>query len=304
MEKILLMLSTFNGEKYLSEQLDSILVQNGVDITILIRDDGSTDHTVSILQKYKRKFPDKIIVNLADNIGCSGSFLALMKLAANEYRDFDYYAFSDQDDIWMPDKLEVATTALDTSDDNIKLYYCRPLLVNHDLTPLKSMPKIAKGTLKESFIIQPCIGCSMVFSKELLEKAAMGNPDRIPIHDAWVYKVCLALGGKLISDPTPHILYRQHSSNTVGGVQGFRKKWKRRLAAFIDPNRKRSQQAQLLLHYYLPYLPENEKSILTDISRYRQSFKTKIKIISDKDYSSSHRLHNLMFRVAVLFGKI
>lgn len=304
MSKILVLLSSYNGEKYLGEQLDSLVSQTGVHITILVRDDGSTDGTRELLEKYQEKFPGKIIVDLADNVGCTGSFFALMKLAAEKYGDFDYYAFSDQDDVWLPDKLKVAASALDSIENHIKLYYCNPQLVDSNLKPLHSTPLIAKRSLEEAFILQPCIGCSMVFSKDLLNKASMINPNKTDIHDTWTYRVCLSLGGEIVFDHNALILYRQHSSNVIGRSQGFKTKWQRRLKKFFSTYRFRSGQAQLLLDTYDEEIPDREREILSTISNYHDCFGQKLKIIFDKNYSSNYRTHNLMFKIAILFGKI
>lgn len=304
MNRILVMLSTYNGEKYLHEQLDSLLAQTGVDITILIRDDGSTDNTGNILQAYSQQYADKIIVDLADNIGCNGSFFALMKLAAEKYADYDYFAFSDQDDVWLSDKMYASAEALDAVDNGIKLYYCSPQLVDEKLTPIKACPLISRITLEEAFILQPCIGCSMVFSKEVLKKASIIDPAKVNIHDAWVYKVCLALGGEVIYDPTPHILYRQHSSNAIGRTQGFKKKWKRRFKLFFDSECIRSGQAKLLLTTYGLEIPQKEKAVLSIIANYHNSLKKKGEIIFNENYSSHYWLHNLMFKIAIICGKL
>lgn len=304
MKRVLVLLSTYNGEKYLSEQLDSIITQESVDLTVLVRDDGSTDNTPQILDNYQNKFPDKIIVEFSSNIGCTASFLSLMKLAARKYRDYDYYAFADQDDVWLPDKLKAAAMSLDSIENNIKLYYCIPKLVNQDLIPLKSVNIQARHTLGETMILQPCIGCSMVFSKDLLTKASIIDPLKVDIHDAWTYRVCLALGGKIICDTTHHILYRQHLSNVIGGSQGFLKKWKRRFKRYFRNNRIRSSQARLILNTYRHDIPQKELSVLTTVSNYHDSLKKKMDIILDKNFSSNQPFHNLMFKTAILFGKI
>lgn len=304
MKRILVLLSTFNGAKFLCDQLDSLFAQENVDLTILVRDDGSTDGTNELLMKYYKLFPDKIIVRRAHNIGCTGSFFTLMKTAAKEYPDFDYYAFSDQDDVWLPDKLEAAAHSLDTIKNPIKLYYCCPQLVNQKLAKIQAAPLLAKNTLEEAFILQPAIGSSMMFSKELLKKTSIVDPVKVNIHDAWIYKVCLALGGMVVYDPIPHILYRQHSSNVTGRTQGLKKKWKRRFKLFFDSTRIRSRQAKLILNTYQSEIPEREKAVLTVLSNYHKSLNKKVKIIFNKNYSSYYRLHNLMFKVAILFGKL
>ena len=105
-------MSTYNGEKYLREQIDSILNQDYPEISLLIRDDGSTDGTVDILKEYAQKYRD-IDYYVGENLGVQNSFFDLMKRA--DKRAY-YYAFADQDDVWLPGKIKRAIELLEREE--------------------------------------------------------------------------------------------------------------------------------------------------------------------------------------------
>ena len=123
MKKVLVLLSTYNGEKYLREQLDSVLSQEGVDVSLLIRDDGSKDGTLNILKEYSVK--DNVNYYEGVNCGPSESFHDLMRHA----KGYDYYAFCDQDDVWNNDKLITAVRLLEEKKQDLPLLYCSNLNV-------------------------------------------------------------------------------------------------------------------------------------------------------------------------------
>jgi len=109
MNRILVLMSTYNGEKYLKNQLNTIYEQKNVDVMLFVRDDSSKDSTLQILEEY-RKVYGKMIIFKRENIGSARSFYKLVEEAA--LTDYDYFAFSDQDDIWHPKKLEYAIQKL------------------------------------------------------------------------------------------------------------------------------------------------------------------------------------------------
>ena len=120
MKKIAVILSTYNGEKYLKEQMDSLLSQEGVDITLFVRDDGSTDRTVEMIQSYSDKMD--ILLFKESNVGFERSFRAAV--LKTEGRSFDFYAFCDQDDIWYEDKLAKGIDYIESLGNNEPILYC------------------------------------------------------------------------------------------------------------------------------------------------------------------------------------
>lgn len=303
---ILVLLSTYNGERYLRQQLQSILDQNGVAVKILARDDGSKDTTLKILKEFSDSNPGFIDIIEGKNVGCKESFFQLIETASEKYPDFDYYAFADQDDVWLPEKLKAGIEALKKEDNEYRVYYCPPQLVDENLNCLPSNHVKAKGTLAEAFIIAPSLGCTMIFTPALLQKLNIACKHEIPcLHDALAYRLNLALGGAVIEDSTPHILYRQHSANVVGGMQSTQARWKRRLKWFYDADHQKSETAARILDIFDKELPPHEKSILADISGYRFSTTRKLRMLfSRKEYASNRLGHNIMFKTALLFNRI
>ena len=108
-KNILVLMSTYNGSKYIKQQIESIFKQKNVNADILIRDDGSTDDTIDIINSFG---DDRIKLYKGYNLGSTNSFIDLIKYSAKHYPDYEYYAFSDQDDVWEPEKIKVAVNAL------------------------------------------------------------------------------------------------------------------------------------------------------------------------------------------------
>lgn len=219
MDKVAILMSTYNGEKYLREQIDSILFQKGVEVTLYIRDDGSSDGTIDIVKKYAQKYQN-IIWTIGKNVGVGNSFMQLIYDCPD---DFDYYAFSDQDDIWLEDKLKVAI-------DNIKpkdrpaLYASNQMLVDENGSQISlRYPKDydMQNSVEAQFQINRISGCTFVFNKML--KKVLSEPVRRPteellrkrIHDVWVSNVAALYDG-IVYDNNAYIQYRQHENNVVG----------------------------------------------------------------------------------------
>ena len=114
--KVCVLISTYNGERFLEEQIASIIAQKGVEVDILVRDDGSSDMTCSLLERWQKE--GKLKWYKGENLGFARSFMNLLKTASG----YDYYAFCDQDDIWLEDKLQRAVAALEKIEDKVKLY--------------------------------------------------------------------------------------------------------------------------------------------------------------------------------------
>lgn len=223
MRNILVLMSTYNGEKYLKEQIDSILAQKNVEVTIRVRDDGSTDGTIRILEEYQKC--GKLNWYSSTNMGPAKSFLDLVYNAPLKY---DYYAFCDQDDYWKEDKLYKAIERLEHFDDKPALYHCELEIVDENLEHIK----MTRNCNKTKFIDQTLMvfyipGCTMVFNNCLMRKIQERKPefDLITMHDCWLYYICLGIGGKIISDKNAYIQYRQHGNNVIGAKRiSIRKK--------------------------------------------------------------------------------
>lgn len=286
-EKVIqVLMSTYNGEKYLKEQIDSILSQDCEEETdtklkLLIRDDGSKDGTQKILETYAEKYPDKIQWFQGENVGVIKSFFDLI-LKSDEKAD--YYAFSDQDDYWMPDKLSVAVKKLKQMQkkaavENISkyplLYCCRPKLVDENLQELVS--EIKRPPMRAGFgnaIVENIVtGCTLVMNHALRDMAKDNPPEFTVMHDWWFYLLASCYG-EVYYDETPHICYRQHSGNVLGSNVNRLNEFRDRLKRFKGNRRNISRQLEEFVRVYNILVDDkSENTIYT-----QESVKAKIQL--------------------------
>ena len=214
--KMLVLLSTWNGSRYVREQLASILAQK-VDGTleVLVRDDGSSDDTIQIIEEMN---DGRVRVIRGENLGAKGSFMALLANAANS--SADYVALADQDDVWLPGKLQRAVSKLAELDG--PALYCSTLkLVDDKLQPLDEYRFVDNVGFESSFLVNCVTGCTCVVNRGLLGLLS-GKPEigQILMHDWWLYIVAASFG-RVVYDEESYILYRQHASNQVGMRTGL-----------------------------------------------------------------------------------
>jgi len=227
MKSVTVLLSTYNGEKYLHTQLNSLSNQT-IKFNLIIRDDGSKDNTINIIKSWKNKLKFKLIKG--ENIGVINSFFELLKY--NDI-DSDYIAFCDQDDIWDSNKLEEGIKSIElNSKTNIpNLYHSNLKLINEDgiflnkyfwksmnITPIKSH-KINR------LLCQPIVtGCTCIINKSLyLKFLSHPTPKNVKMHDWWLSLIACCFG-KIISDERSFIEYRLHQSNVIGAEIDILKK--------------------------------------------------------------------------------
>lgn len=265
MKTIQVLMSTYNGEKYLREQLDSIVTQDceqfgKAGLTLKIRDDGSSDGTQEILQEYTEKYPDKISWYQGENVGVIRSFFDLLCQAD----DSDYYAFSDQDDYWMPEKLTRAIEKIEEMDyDKPLLYCCRPKLVDAQLHTIESA--INRPPMRPAFqnamIENIGTGCTEVFNRNLYKLVRKQLPEFTVMHDWWLYLVATCFGD-IYYDETPYICYRQHGGNVVGTKTGHLEELKMRLKRYRGNRGNISRQLGELVRIFGADYPENQNLFL------------------------------------------
>jgi len=209
--KIQVLMSVYNGEKYLVQQIDSVLGQKDVELSLLIRDDGSKDDSIKMIETYMETHPNIHLLK-GENIGVIASFYELSLRAGD---DFDFYAYCDQDDVWLEDKLSRAVSFL-TKPEIPQLYCSKAQLVDEQLNFLQlSHSGIPR---KESAMIQNIvIGCTAVMNNKMHGLVVERVPDysQIRMHDSWFYKLGIFFG-EVYFDDESRILYRQHESNAIG----------------------------------------------------------------------------------------
>lgn len=298
MDKVVVLMSTYNGEKYLSQQIDSILCQKNVDICLLVRDDGSSDNTIKILQKYQEN--GKLEWYSGQNIKPAKSFMDLIYNAP----DAKYYAFSDQDDYWLPEKLSISISALkNMNEDEPAMYYSNTILADAELNyiSMASNDKIFTS-FEEAVVSSNATGCTMCFNRKLLEMIKIYKPKYQIMHDGWLHKVCLALDGNLYYDKNSYIKYRQHGNNVTGGKASLIKKWKRRYGTIKKEKCPRSRAVEELLSGYEQYMSTENIELCRLVVDYKMSTRARFRLLfSKKIYSPNFRI-DIIFRLTVLLG--
>lgn len=305
MKKVLVLMSTYNGEKFLGDQLDSILSQKGVDVTIRIRDDGSKDSTRSIAKSYQRDNSNIELIE-GENLGFAQSFLSLI-YSVDIPSMYDYFAFADQDDVWLEDKLLSAVTMLDECDNAKRpnLYFSNALAVDEALQPLfkttPDKPLISKPTCLVRYFM---LGCTMVFNPSVVNCLKTYKPEgKITMHDLWLNQTCVFLG-QVIYDKEPHILYRQHGNNTAGVGSSWSIRWKRLLKSFRSYERRhfREINAKNLLSAYGTILPKEDYELISLVADYRSSIRNRMRLFFDKKINMGSLVSDVAVKIRVLLG--
>lgn len=215
--KVAILLCTYHGQHYLAEQLDSFAAQSHTNWEVWASDDGSLDDTHTILQEYQQKWPAG---RLSVHFGPAGGFAAhFLSLTCKAGIEADHYAYSDQDDVWEPNKLARAVEWLDTIPKNIPALYCaRTRLVDANNNEIGASPLFSKPPSFANALMQNIAGGNtMVFNnaaRNLMREAGENLP--IITHDWWAYMVVTGCGGKVFYDSEPTLRYRQHDANLVG----------------------------------------------------------------------------------------
>lgn len=302
MNNVTVFMSTFNGEKYIEEQIDSILNQEDVNVTLFIRDDGSTDKTLDILREYEKK---KLIhLYTGKNLGYGKSFLHLFRYV-NIHTP--YYAFADQDDVWEPTKLKNAILELNHfDDDKSKLYFSNLKLVDSNLNYIKekSFPNL-KLTLGSAFVRQRIAGCTMVFNDKLFELARKCDFDDYSFHISheWIYILCLAVGGNVFYDKNAYILYRRHDNTTTSLGRGIFGRLETEMRQFNIAKYNKSELAKIILNNYKFEINNNSRDLIILIANYRYSLLGKVKLLFNKKLDAGNTLFNGKTKLAILFNK-
>lgn len=225
MSELSIILCTYNGERFLREQLDSFCAQSYFDWDLVVSDDCSIDTTLEIVSTHAVNGSHAVKVIQGPKRGFAFNFF----YALNHSNPLtSYFAFSDQDDVWLPQKLEVAVNWLSEQPKDVPAMYCGATeLVDQDgvaYNPPQYFGR-ARGQLKfSSAIVQPITsGNTMVLNRSARDLLlSCKGLELIPYHDWWCHLLVLGAGGKVFFDPIPYIKYRQHSSNTIGAVHGLK----------------------------------------------------------------------------------
>ena len=300
MKKVLVLMATYNGARYLDEQIQSLIDQKNVELEILVRDDGSTDNTINVLNKWKKQ--GKLDWYTGKHLNVQYGFYDLMEHAAQ--KDTEYIAFCDQDYVWDNDKLCIAVEELEDkcSQSNPALYYCGQRLVDEHMNFLSDHSLNEYRNLRTRFVLSDIAGCTAVFNTELLNKVLEYKPEYMLMHDTWVLKVCLAMGGEVIVDPKPHMNYRQHSNNTVGLGKGIKSNLKQ-VRQYIEEYKVEEQMLELKKGYGKSIIPEY-KRVIYYICNYKNNIKCRKKLLSKHYINFCNKGLNLTYFIKIMLNKL
>lgn len=313
-EKVDILLPTYNGEKYIREQIDSIIGQDYPNWKLIIRDDGSKDRTLQIVKEYKEKYPDKIqlVYDTKGNFGVTYNVFELLR-----YSKSPYTMFCDQDDIWKPDKIKILLQCIKKAEQNER---SKPILIHSDAcivdAQLKTIhPSFAnyihwdkrKDTLANLIQRNVVQGSSTIINRKLLEKVKQLsniNGCKSVTHDWWI-AVIATLFGKIYYCDKVLMLYRQHGNNIIGAssntlrIQNLLKLTNKefsdlRFRFYLTSNPLLCKQ---ILKVYGKELSNHQKKILKHFQTRPNDMKEFFQLGLQKEYSMLQILVMLLFSV-------
>lgn len=300
--KVCILLSTYNGEKFIVEQLDSIFGQEiKADIMLYVRDDGSKDSTVDIIKKYMRENQVNIVINEGKNCGPAGSFLEIIKKCPSA----DYYAFCDQDDVWHKKKLSIAVSTI--GENTLPCLWCSNYDVVDSNLNIIIKQAITHPRLDDLQILfyNNIPGCTMVFNYSLLLEMRKMKISNIRMHDIMALNIAL-ISGKVIFDSESLIQYRQHEANAIG----FSHKkmnignWLKSKYMLIIKKEKYSiaEYAEQILNSFSECLDDTKRKEYILISKIDHSLITRFQVLNRKYVKARLGRTSISIRCRLLLG--
>lgn len=295
MQRVEVLMSTYNAMKFGAAQLSSILEQAGVEVQLRVRDDGSSDGTQQWLDAEAAK--GHLVWWQGENLKPARSFMELLEKADEEA---GYYAFADQDDIWLSDKLYAAVARMENDKEVPTLYFSRTQPVNEQMEPLPALTFTPRVTFGEALMCHVATGHTMVMNAALRRVVLQYRPDFLPMHDMWVYLVALAVGAKVYYDEKPHVYYRQHSENVLGIRESACARWKRRWTEWREGRQEFSRLAEEVRKGFFEMMPDDERRVLTLFLDAKHRCLSRVQLLCAPEFRSGNRGRNLRFLLTVL----
>jgi len=297
--KVNILLSAYNGEKYIAQQIKSIQEQSVKDWQLIVRDDGSKDRTREIVAELAAS-DSRIRLIEGENVGVIPSFFEALKQEAA-----DFYFFCDQDDFWLPNKLELVLATADLHDNSRPvLYYTDLKVVDKELKVLsesmiRSQSDHANTQLHQELTENTVTGCTMMINHELAE--SWTDTDDVIMHD-WYLAVAAAALGELVYIDQATVLYRQHGNNVLGArtlskrIHNWTNGWLKKYWWLIRSSQK--QAAKLLAN---PGLPAENRQLIEDyVSILDKDFASRRDLLTRQQLRKNRVFHTLVFRTLIL----
>ncbi len=294
MEKVQVLLSTYQGEQFLEEQMESLLGQTWKNLEILVRDDGSKDNTQKILEHYSEKY-DNIRYYPGKNVGVAKSFFELLKKS-----DAEFVAFCDQDDVWLENKIEAAVDRL-KKEKGPALYCSNKILVDRNLCPMKKQNQTQLRPGFGNAVVECiCTGCTAVLNRELADILSARLPEHAILHDWWTY-LAASYVGSVIFDSHAYILYRQHEQNVVGAKGGF---WGavQSKAAYLRKNHGKLKGQ--LTDFSRLYQGDKKKDALVQKILAAEKLPGRIRVLGNREMFRQSVLDEVIMRILFLINRM
>lgn len=307
-KKILVLLSTYNGEKYIIDQLNSINGQVDLSVYCLIRDDGSKDNTFELIREFCNNHPNFTCYK-GENVGVVRSFNDLLQ--RSEVDGYEYFAFADQDDVWMPNKLAAALQKLyevmeihkGGLSDAPALYFGNLLAVNSQLAPRNLVYIKRPDTgIHATVVAGVAYGCTEVFNKTAVDMYRKGINSHIKYHDYWMFLICSLLGN-VVYDDQPFIMYRQHEHNVVGFNKSSSVEGIKNLSKTDNGRGKQELMIRDFLQVYGESISDEKKAPMIVYLKSRNSILSRFKLLFDPRYHSLTFQRTMGFKIRVLLNR-
>lgn len=306
--RVAVVMATYNGKRYLREQIDSIFSQSGVCVSLFVYDDCSTDGTWDYLEELSVEYGlldmDIHIQRGERNLGFPTSFFCALDYVHGE---FDFYAYSDQDDIWKGDKLSVAVTALNeaiASGGNC-LYFEPTTAVDEQLNFLFERNIDYLVLSLQSFFVRARVAAhTMVFNEGLKSEICRLGVEHNGFSHGWIaLLIAIATKANIVVGKTSHTLHRRLDSSVSAGGKGFLDRVSFEWRAIVSPEVCRTPMAKILLDNYGCSLTDDEISFLKDVAEYKENVSSKLRLLRPESYHTDIPAVNAEAALSILFNR-
>lgn len=303
---VAILLCTYNGGRFLRQQLDSIAAQTHPHWTVYASDDGSTDETLEILQQYREAWgSQRLKISRGPERGFSVNFLSVLAQACGGHM---YYAFCDQDDIWHPTKLQNALEWQRCQPADIPTLYCgRTRIIDTTGRAIGFSPLFSKRPSFENALMQSLAGGNTMLINQAACSLLVETPtDAQPVcHDWWAYLLISGCGGNVYYDPVPTLDYRQHAQNVIGANTSLMSRVSRLTSMLKGSLQDWNNTNIAALNHLQKRLTAHNLSSLQRFEQARNApLATRIKLMLQSRFYRQTLLGNLGLVMAVLFRKI
>lgn len=304
-KNIAILMAVRNGQNYLPEQLQSFNDQTYKKWSLYISDDGSEDTTPDIINDFFSSNPD--LSGFLTQGPCKGFCQNFQSLISNEKIQSTYYAFSDQDDIWLPDKLQRAVNFLNTVPENIPALYCsgttlidaKNNVIGESLRPCKPL------SFANALLHNVASGNTMVFNHSARKLLIRACSDMMVVHDWSLYQIVCSCGGKAYFDMTSTVLYRQHNNNIIGDGNNIIQRIKHFPTTISHKRNDWNSRNKIVLNNVRDSLTENSKSIIKNYYNIRKgNVLQRLKYFYSSGVYHQYRLGTLSTFIYVLLNKM